>query len=238
MEPKLVPLYEKRDPEQIAKHEAAQNALISEVDRLESQYGVTSERLIDLYGESVFDVASPVSVMVARWATLCDTLTNTDKPLVALVSIRQPNYHACYPTDVPGANRPILSALILTDPHDAGIAFDREPHTRSVQIVANGYRLKQPGPTTPVQPQFDDLDAAPNPLDDIIATSINSFTIVDNDLANQFEIVVAGETYQELHDKIIATYYQRHPFPDTAFDHIEHDAIMIRLMQAAAPRTS
>lgn len=235
MEPRLVTPKEAKSPEWTNDHEAAQNALIDEVDRLENEYGVTSERLIDLYGESVFDTTSPVSGVVARWARLCDTLTTTDKSMVALVSARQPNYHACYPTDLPGSKRPILSMLIITDPHAAGIAFDREPHTRSVQVVAEGYRLKQPGPTTPVQPRFDDLTAAPQPLDDVIASSINNFTVIDNDLGDQFEIVVAGNTYTELHDAIIAAYYQRHPFPSAAIEHIEYDPSMARLIQAELP---
>ena len=221
-------------PRDHSDHTALDQAILCEkLDKLESRYGIVAERLLDLYGPGVLDPARPESTAVDRWLTLCDTLTHTDKSMVAIVDSQTPSYHSCYPSDIPGSNRPILNMIIVTAPQDAQISFNRVPDTTSVSLHATGYRMRQPHPATPVQPHFDDLTTEPQQLDPIVVahrTLQPSFSDTGSPSPDRLEIIVAGNSYRELYDMILEQYYHDHLYEPLSS--IELDPCMIRLLKA------
>lgn len=232
MEQESVSSMEPRPQDQSDLTELEQAILCGKLDTLEHTYGIAPERLIDLYGPDVLNPSRPESAAIDRWLALCDALTTTDKSMVALVDTRTPSYHACYPSDVPGSDRPILNMIIITAPRDAYISFNREPNTTSAALYATGYRMRQPHPATPVQPHFDDLTAAPRELDPtIIAERTIRLSGVDGSTPNdRLEIIVTGNSYRELYDAILSHYYSDHAYKPLSS--IELDPCMIRLLKA------
>lgn len=223
---------EPKPQDQVELDTLEQAILCGKLDTLEYTYGIASERLIDLYGPEVLNPSRPESGAIDRWLILCGTLTTTDKAMVALVDTRTPSYHACYPPDVPGSDRPILNMTIITAPRDAQISFSPEQNTTSASLYATGYRMRQPHPATTVMPSFDDLTAAPHQLDPVaIADRAIRPRIANLDTpSDRLEIIVTGDSYRELYDAIIAQYYDSHEY--SPFSSIEHDPCMIRLLRA------
>ena len=213
---------------------AAEHSLLHDVETLEDEYGLTYEQLVDLYGEGVLDIANDRSKNVQKWLTLCELLRTTDKAMIAIVGLR-PNYpnHACEPALITPRVDSAVCTFIISDPRSAFIEMTQSGPSIYAFINAEGYRLIQRPGLRAVQPTFDNLAQPPQPLREEIVVGTKYPNFVDTQLVDNMDMIIAGDSFDEIHQQLVAQYRSREAFSG---DDIEFDPVVMRLRNADAHR--
>lgn len=166
---------------------------------LEDGYGIPIDELRKIYGNSILNRFSANAEVVERWLKLCETLRSTDQPMVALFgSVEQLAAGRCS-LGQEAQNDILADVIIITNPHEATIAFESTDDRTTAMLHATGYRLLE-GQNSQI---FDDLHQAPQTFTFPIVQTPRGF--LDFYTANDHtEGVHTGADYYALYDSIIA----------------------------------